>query len=543
MKTSARAPTALRCAIPGVFLALLALLPFYHKAYTIDDSTFILAARHALHDPLHPTAFDMPSGGTIIRVSKLMVNGPVMSYLLVPSALLGGAEWAAHAVQFALFALAVFGTCLLALRLGMKPWQARWAGILVTATPAALAMASTAMADTPALAFGVLGMERVFAWKQERRPLAGVLAAVLLALAALSRPHLGMLIAIGGLALLAQDQRPGWRGWLAQPWDRFLPIVGALGLMLLVIRVTSDPMAHQRTILDATRDVSNDRMSRRNGVAFFGHFVFTLPLALPWLVLHGRRLLSGPLLGTGVAVMGAVMLTSDRPPVILWMAPVAGLGLAVVADVLFRSIQSWRQRDPVPLLLCGWLLISLPVVFYVHLPAKYVGASAPAVALLVVRELDRLTPFRGRALGGCIAALGLGLGMLIMKADAHMVNYTRAAVKELIVPQIAAGKRVWFDGGWGFRWYALKAGAIPLATGQPLPLSGDMLVSARQDAGPMYLVPNRQLVRLLTDSTPGGRVMSQAAGAGFYSNGPGFGYLPWAWGRDPIESIALWEVR
>src|SRR5688572_27563331 len=162
----AGASLALRCAAPGLLLALLALLPFLGKAYTIDDSTFMLAAEHALRDPLHPTAFEMPSGGTIIRVSKLMVNGPVMAYLLVPAALLGGAEWAAHAVQLALFCLAIFGTCGLALRLGLSAAQARWAGVLLAATPAALVLASTAMADTPALCFGVLGMERLYAWKQ-----------------------------------------------------------------------------------------------------------------------------------------------------------------------------------------------------------------------------------------------------------------------------------------------------------------------------------------------------------------------------------------
>jgi hypothetical protein len=33
------------------------LIPFLNKAFTIDDTMFLLQAKHLLSDPLHPTAF------------------------------------------------------------------------------------------------------------------------------------------------------------------------------------------------------------------------------------------------------------------------------------------------------------------------------------------------------------------------------------------------------------------------------------------------------------------------------------------------------
>ena len=58
------------CCWPAVALCVGALLPFMNKAFTNDDVTFLLQARHVLGDPLHPTAFEMVFQGTRIRLSQ-----------------------------------------------------------------------------------------------------------------------------------------------------------------------------------------------------------------------------------------------------------------------------------------------------------------------------------------------------------------------------------------------------------------------------------------------------------------------------------------
>jgi len=58
---------------------------------------------------------------------------------------------------------------------------------------------------------------------------------------------------------------------------------------------------------------------------------------------------------------------------------------------------------------------------------------------------------------------------------------------------------------------------------------------------PMDLFPKRKLLATLKDSTPGGRIMDNSLGSGFYSNR--WGYLPWAWGDDVIDRFFLWQLE
>src|SRR5688500_5085849 len=61
------------CAAPAVLLAPCVLLPFLQKAYTNDDVTFLLQAKHVMVDPLHPTAFEMVFHGDRMRLSQELV--------------------------------------------------------------------------------------------------------------------------------------------------------------------------------------------------------------------------------------------------------------------------------------------------------------------------------------------------------------------------------------------------------------------------------------------------------------------------------------
>jgi hypothetical protein len=109
---------------------------------------------------------------------------------------------------------------------------------------------------------------------------------------------------------------------------------------------------------------------------------------------------------------------------------------------------------------------------------------------------------------------------------------------------VAAGERVWFLGHWGFQWYAEQAGATPITVTPPLPVTGDVVViSEACDKGfksfPMLLSDYR-LVRIgeVAERSPGGRLMTE--GAGFFSNNSG--YLPWTWGKAPLEEIVATRI-
>ena len=154
----------LRISAGAVALAAILLVPFWNKAFTIDDPTFLAGAAHVLRDPLHPTAFEMVwTSPYRLRASVAFPNSPVMYWLLTPVILGDGAEWIAHLTQLVMFACGICATTSLALRLGLTSRQARRAALLLAATPAAAAMAGTATPDITAMTFGVLSMERFLA--------------------------------------------------------------------------------------------------------------------------------------------------------------------------------------------------------------------------------------------------------------------------------------------------------------------------------------------------------------------------------------------
>ncbi len=534
--------TALVHAAPAVVLAAAALVPFLDKAFTVDDTIFLREAEHAVGDPLHPTAFEMVWSDAPARVAP--TSGPVMAWLLVPAILAGGSERVAHLVQLVMLALALFATVSLGLRLGLAPRWAAASGLLLAATPALLGMAGTAMADLPAMSLGVLGLERLVAWKQERRWHQAVLAAVMLGLAPLTRSHLVLVLGVGALLLAGEVLDPsGRRGIRWKPW---LPLLAAPAVAALVMLAVRDPAPGVTGLVATTSLTASWDRVPPNTVAFATHWVLALPLALPWVLLRPLPVLRRWwALALGTALMGALLwLARARLPLPApyHVAPIAGLGVAVLWDIL---ADAWRRRDRIQIALGLWLLIALVATPYFQVPSKFLLASAPAAALLVAREMSER---RGRVplvILGVTGALGLALGVAVLRADAAFAGLGRGAAAALVAPQVAAGRTVWFTGHWGFQWYAEKAGGRIVTLTPPYPAPGDLVVVSRNsEAGyrinRMVLQDLRlRYVGAVEDRTPGGRLM--ADGAGFYSNG--WGYLPWTWGEGVLDAFLVAQVE
>jgi hypothetical protein len=517
------------------------LVPFLDKAFTIDDTVFLREAGHALSDPLHPTAFEMVWGDAPARVAP--TSGPVMAWLLVPVILAGGSERVAHLIQLGMVALALLATISLGVRLGLTPRWAAAAGLVLAATPALLGMAGTAMADVPAMSLGVLGLERLVAWKADRRWHQAVLAALFLGLAPLARSHLVLLVGVGALLLVGDCVRPS--SWRSVPWTRWLPLLAAPLATALVMLATRDPAPSASGLVSTTGATTSWLRVPTNAVAFATHWVLVLPLGLPWILLRPLPILKRWwVLLLGVALMVALLYLARRPPIpTQWfIAPVAGLGFAVLWDVLAKG---WARRDGVWIALGLWLLVALVTTPYFQVPSKFLLASAPAAALLVAREASRRQGWTPIVVLGATCVLGVALGVAILRADAEFAGLGRVAAGALVAPQRAAGRNVWFTGHWGFQWYAEKAGGRIVTLTPPHPAPGDLVVMSRNsEAGyriNMMLVRNFRLRHLgqVEDSTPGGRLM--ANGAGFYSNG--WGYLPWAWGSDVLDAFLLLQVE
>ena len=517
----------LRLALPALLLLGSILIPSLSKPFTIDDTTFLKQSEHALLDPLHPTAFDIVwDHDEPDRWSREMVSGPVMSWLLVPTVVSGGREIVAHGIVLLFGWMLVLSTVALAARLGLSPGSACVAGLLLAATPAVLGMAATAMADVPAAAFGVVGLERLLAWKERPCLYRGLAAAGLLTLSALTRSHLVGLVGVGALFI---DERPRWR--------YFWPLALVLPGMFAVFWLTRD-VAAQVGVASAfaarLRHVGYWR-TVLNGLAFTGDFVLVVPLAHYQLLTGGgRRLASSTLVGTAVA---AVLLVSAALSRQLWTAPIAGLGMAsdyiTVRDAI--STRSASRRA-----LSAWLFLAAPAILYVHLPPKYLVASAPAVAILCAGSWrsHRTT----RLAVSVVLLLGALLGGLIIGADTRLATVGQRAAAELVRPSIAAGHRVWFDGHWGFHYYAEREGAKALTASTTMRAGDRVVVNAGALRGQLlFQRPCRTRIAAVEDVAPGGRIMSVEDHAGLYS--PHQGYPPWSWSASSvIDGFELWEI-
>jgi 4-amino-4-deoxy-L-arabinose transferase-like glycosyltransferase len=522
-------------AAPAVLFASLVLVPFLGKPFTIDDTVFLFTARHALVDPLHPTAFEMNWESVPERVSRFVPTGPLMAWLLVPAMLAGGSEVVAHLTLLAFLWVAILATVSLAFRLGLGGKWAAASGLILASTPAVLGMAGTAMPDVPAMALGVAGIERLLAWRDERKVRDGILAALLLGAASLARTHQVALLGIGTL-FLAGDVF-SFDSWKRGPWARWVPLVTAPFVTLAVVLVTRDPAPDGGAILGAAARYSDVSRVASNSVAFAIHWAVAMAFAVPWIALRWRQIVARPLALLAGTLTAAILLRAAHGVEAPYLfAPIAGLGIACLADVLTDAL---RRRDSTQFILGAWLFIAFPAVVYWHLPSKYLLASAPAAAILVARAME----FRPRVgLPSLVATiiLGASLGVAILRADAAFAEVGRGAARALIAPHVAAGRRVWYVGHWGFQWYAELNGAKRWSAAPPHPVEGDLIAYADNLATPL----DRRELEVLThlarfeDRSPGGRVMSRSAGAGFYSNS--WGYLPWSWGNEPVDAVDLW---
>jgi hypothetical protein len=529
--TASRIASAMGCGWPAMLLAAVLLAPFLNTPFTVDDPIYLREAQHVLVDPIHPQAFRMVwSSDLNLRASQILPGGVFVPYLLIPTALAGGAEWVGHLTQVILLLAAVFVAALAALRLGLDERQARLTALLTATCPAVLGMAGTVMPDVAAMLFTILGMERIVSWRDERKWHQALAATCWLTLAALTRTHTILILAAAFVLLLdgisTEEIGSSFRNFPV----RFLPIVLVPVAFFIVSALTADPESEGENILTTMLSARGGlHLMVQNGCAFLTHYLVVIPLTIPWLVLRFRKI-PAPFIAAGL--VGASVLALRLG----WVAFAAAATFVVLADIAWDALE---RRDRVQLGLWLWLLLAAPVVIYIHLPSKYLLPSVPAAAILV----SRLIPEGRRWLAVSFAAAGAVLGLFILLGVRDLALTQRRAVSELIDPAIKAGERVWFAGHWGFQWYAEIAGASPVTLEPPLPNPGDTIVVSEIDMPRFVRSEIRKSVvrQFCYPSSSIGRVMDVRAGAGFFSSA--YGYLPWVWGQGEASCFEVWKAE
>jgi hypothetical protein len=394
-------------------------------------------------------------------------------------------------------------------------------------------MASTAMPDVLAMSLGVIGIERLVAWKKDNKTINGVVSALALGLAPIARVHLVFLWPIAAVLLRDDARIFDVRGWIALPRRRWLPLIAAAFVSVAAIALTHEPPG--RSLMPAHMSLIKWECARHNLQSYLTYWILAMPLGLAWLILRNRHMRLWLLpIGMGPLVVWKVWI-SHAP--LVWTALFAAVGALLLMDVLLSSLQS-RDQWRIACALC--LLIPLATLPYHQLPVKFLVPCAPAAALLIT---GILTAFRWRIAALCgIVAVGVIFGGMVLRADAQLAEMGREASARLVAPRVTAGHRVWVSSQWGLYWYAQKAGAQVLRP-EDVPAPGDYLVRGQMEGWTTTLnrLPPAVQVETFTVSGPGGRTMSVKDGAGLYSNT--FGDLMWAWGTGEWNHYELWRFQ
>ncbi len=134
-------------------ITLAALIPFSDKAFHIDDTLFLFAAKQIVKHPLDPYGFQLVWNTTLQPMSRVTENPPLACYYAAfVGSLAGWSERALH-LAFMVPALAlVFGTYRLARRCTQFPLLA---ALVALFTPGILVSATGIMCDTMMVALWV----------------------------------------------------------------------------------------------------------------------------------------------------------------------------------------------------------------------------------------------------------------------------------------------------------------------------------------------------------------------------------------------------
>jgi len=509
----------------GVTLA--ALLPFLGKAVHIDDTLFVMAARHIAAHPFDFYGFSVNWYGWDMPFYEVTQNPPLFSYYLaLAGRLLGWSETALHAACLAPAALAVLGTAALARQLGRDQLTA---GLVALACPLFLVSASTLMCDVTMLAFWVWAAVFWLRGLEGRRPLLLGVSAALMCGALLTKYFGVCLVPLLAAYTVLRDRRDAALALYA------LPPLGALAAYQWL---TGSLYGHELF---------------SNAVGY-SQAANTLTL--------GKFLVTACFLGGGALSAAAASAG--------WLNRRHALALAVVCLAAFLHISSagklhWHsfvfpQGFRGELMVQAALYIAFAAAMFLacHLAARDLPRAERAFLFLWIFGVFAFTAFvnwtvNGRSLLPLVPALGLALAgpprpaswkrlapllpclalsLAVVYGDARLAGADKDAAATLDA-MFPSKQNVKYQGHWGFQHYMRQYGFEQYDSRAHNLKPGDYLITPVNNVGAMLDSAGRYPVASVVETPVARWICTQhaQAGAGFYSEA--FGPLPFALTRIP----------
>ena len=535
-----------------IVATLLCLLPFSGKAFHIDDPLFLWSAQHITAHPLDPYGFQLIWYRSVMSMAEVTKNPPLACYYAaVIGSIFGWSERALH-LGFLLPALAmVLGTYHLAKRFTSAPLVAAAATLL---TPGVIVSASSVMCDTMMLAFWIWAIVLWLEGSESGKQHLLLASSLLVAAAALSKYFGICLVPLLFVYSVTKQRRLG--AWV---WYFLLPI------FLLAGYQSWTHALYGRGLFSDALNFAPQRVTNAwylvvlypivcasftGGCALSA--VTLAPLVWPRKYILIAILLGGMAVVAGWVVMGP-RLQGIRVGTALqqhWWTVGPELTLYVgggVSILALAVLDLWKHRNADSLLLGLWVFGTFAFAAFLNwtVNARSVLPLIPAVGILLARRLDALGIVLAKPLQLKVAAALLVSGAIafwVAWADADLANSARQTATALAQRTKNPTGTVWFQGHWGFQYYAEPLGMRPLDFTQSTPNPGDLLIVPKGDytthAPPSRFVASDELVEV-TLSQPVITMRSEME-AGFYASS--YGVLPFAFGAVPPVQYHLYRI-
>jgi hypothetical protein len=484
-----------------LFLALVVTLANAAKPVLVDDTAYLIFARHIAEHPLDPYGFEV-FWYTFPDQAMTVLVPPVLPYWLACGIRLFGEHPAFLKLWLFPFVWAFAWSVNQLLRRFARGTESRIL-LLIVLSPAVLP-AVNLMLDVPALGLGLAAVA-VFIRAAERNSWWLAVVAGLLAAFAMQTKYTALLIPpaigwyaitqrriwLGGVAVCValaafaawelcliekygeshfvhhaleqkSDVQPGesaigaWlreKSYLIQPLGGFL---GCLGIGVGLVGAISLGVSRRSLAIASTVWVSG-----------FALIVFLPGWWLDYLHIKPIQIAGVTVVKMFWSVFGyAILVVLAACGVMLRFRFRKGLGIRHNADTLF---------------LTGWLLLEL-LGYFALTPfpaARRVIGVVVVGGLLAARALSRTERIHPeRRPPSWLLGLGVAAGVAVAALDTldarpEKVCAERAAAIAAVRP---SGSTTWFAGHWGFQFYCTRAGMKQLVPGQSVLVPGDVLV-------------------------------------------------------------------
>ncbi len=529
--------------IASAVVALLA--PFSAKAFHIDDPMYIWAARQIQAHPLDFYGFTVNWEGYEMAMPAVMKNPPGVSYLIaLVASFTGWGEVPLH-LSFMLQAFgAASGTYFLARRFTGSPLHA---ALFMVATPVFVLTGTSLMSDMLMLAFYVWAVVLWVGGIERRSNLMLALAGVLVACATLTKyPALSLFPLLAAYALFKRESPRLWLPWLV------LPVLILGGYQWMTSGLYGRPLIFDAiSYSGVTRGKSGLTFPVKGltGLFFAGGCFLTLFFYAPvimskralafFLALFAGFFLMLYLIGS-FATLAFVSGTDVRWLLLaqasLFAATGVGLLTLAVSDLA-------GKKDPAAILLFLWVIGTFVFSSFVNwsVNGRTMLPIAPALGIILMRRLDARGAGHMKRLAPLVPALLVVL--IVGIGDYSLADSARQAGRDAVRKYSGAGAAVWFQGHWGFQYYAQENGGRTLDWERTRLEAGDLVVVAVNNYDYDILPMDRFDIvdRLEYEVFPYSSTLYPPDGANFYSSlgGP----LPYIFGTDYRETYIVMRAK